>query len=165
MRRCNADRQPRIRRICCGNRRVEIGHLTETVNPAPLVGAYIRSLRSGTYSLSTDRIKASGARALVELAMRASAERWNEFLSPLNVSTFLARGKEPDANEFIIANELGRSIRAHIRVLCRAIAAWEEVPPPDLVNFNRVRRILTTAERHDHETTYTGGGRRSMYHA
>jgi hypothetical protein len=113
---------------------IDVAHLADTIDPEPLIGAYIQSLRSGNYSLSTARLKSSGARALVEIATRTTPERRHAFLSPLDVPTFLAKGMEPDANEFIVADDLGRALRAHIRVLCRAVAAWEATPPPDVVD-------------------------------
>jgi tetratricopeptide (TPR) repeat protein len=52
----------------------------------------------------------------------------------MDVAAAFATGRESEANTFVIADEVARAIRAHVRTLCRAVAAWDDIPPIDLVN-------------------------------
>ena len=113
---------------------VTFGLLSDTVPPEPFIEAYLRSVRSGDYSLNASGINPSTSRALLQLVVRGSAEKRKEFLSPIDMPTLLEKLKEHGANSFEIKDQLSRSLRAHIRVLCRAISGWEDVPPPDFVD-------------------------------
>jgi hypothetical protein len=82
------------------------------------------------------------------MARRAPPERWREFLSPLDVPAMLAKGQEPGANSFMVAGEIARSLRAHLRLLSRAIAAWEDVPPAELLTA-LIATVRTGAMAHE----------------
>jgi len=117
-----------------------LGGLARVLAPEVLITPYLDSMRSGAYPLSTAGITTMGAGALVRLAQRAAPERWREFLSPLDIRAMLAKGHEPGANPFTIADDVVRSIRAHIRILCRAIVSWDDTPSPEF--FNAVLRVI-----------------------
>jgi hypothetical protein len=108
-----------------------LGALADVVDPSPLVDAYTASLRSRDFSVSAARIEPAGAQAVVQLALRADEERQRAFLAPLDVNATLASTDPNDT--FSVTDGLGRSLRAHIRVLARAIAVWPEAPPATLV--------------------------------
>ena len=111
---------------------VAYGSLSEKIAPEPFIDAYIRSIRDGAYSLSANGINASSALALMKLAVRVP-ERRRDILFPLDIRALLAKGQEPGANKFVINDQIARSLRAHIRIVCRAISAWEDTPPADFV--------------------------------
>ena len=111
---------------------VTIGGLESIVNPDRIVRCYIESVRVGDYALSARQISQAGAVSLVKLAQR-SGDQWTIFLAPVDTHQMLARARDPGNNEFIIKDAISRSLRAHIRILCRAIAAWDGIPRDDLL--------------------------------
>lgn len=110
---------------------VAVGDLTNRISPAPLVNAYADALANDDISLSVQRIGVEGAAALFALAQRAP-ELLERFIHPIDVCARLAQGDEPDANPYTVADALARSLRAHVRVLCRAVAGRAEPAPEDL---------------------------------
>ncbi len=108
------------------------GSLSGTISPEPFVDAYLCSIRQGDYSLSANRIDTSSALALMQLAVRVP-ERRRDILFPLDIRALLAKGQEPGANEFAVKDQIARSLRAHIRVLCRVISVWEDTLPEDFI--------------------------------
>ncbi len=124
---------------------IATGMLVGTTNPEPLLSAYIRSIRSGAYSLETASLSRVAARTLVQLA--AGSAQWLEFLSPIDVRGSLAKADEPEANRFVITDEVARSLRAHIRTLCRAICMWEEAVQPELLEA-LVKAVYSCAIAH-----------------
>jgi len=108
-----------------------LGALSDSVEPSGTVDRYLRSVRSLDYSVSASRMEPASTRALVQLAARSGDERWRSFLAPLDVRGALAGAGPADA--FTVTDGLARSLRAHIRVLARAIAAWPDTPPSDVV--------------------------------
>jgi hypothetical protein len=110
---------------------IDIGKLTGSIDPAPLIAAYTRSLAAGAFNLSANRVSVSGATALFELA-NADAKLRQAFLHPIDIRARLSDGTEE--NPFTLEDTLSRSLRAHIRILSRAVAGWREAPPNDLVD-------------------------------
>jgi hypothetical protein len=125
-----------------------LGMLAEALEPEAFIAPYLQSVRSGTYSLSTVGISNEGAGALVRLAQRAAPERWREFLSPLDIRAMLAKGNEPDANRYTVRDEVARSVRAHVRILSRAIVSWDDTPPSELID-GLLRAVRIGAIAHD----------------
>lgn len=109
---------------------VVIGDLADRIDPAPLLNAYVDALARDEFSLSVQRIGVEGAAALFALAQRVPKLR-ERFLLPFNVRARLAQGDEPGANLYAVTDAVVWSLRAHIRILCRAIAGHKE-PAPDL---------------------------------
>lgn len=108
----------------------DLGGVEEEVDANNVVSAYADSIAKGDYSLSAHRIGASGAAALARIAGRTQALR-SKFLYPLDVRTRLTVGTDQD-NELVIENSIARSLRTHIRILCRAIIGGEGEVPADL---------------------------------
>ena len=111
---------------------VSIGGLENIVNPDHIVRSYIQAVQAGDYALSAHKISQTGAVSLVKLAQR-SGDQWTTFLASMDTYQLLASAREPGNNEFLIKDAISRSLRSHIRILCRAIAVWGEIPPDDLV--------------------------------
>jgi len=98
--------------------------LSDDVEPEPLVGAYVHSIRANAPRLSAHRVKVSGAVSLLKLASRASSDIFRRFLYPIDTKERLA---QCSADEwYTLAFELGYQTRVHIRVLSRAVAGLGE---------------------------------------
>ena len=113
---------------------ITTGGLADTVDPRPFVLAYIQSIRNGDYVLSNVNIDTLGARSLVQLAKRSEPDDWKTFLTPINIPALLADAHADADHQFIRIPEIVRSIRAHVRVLSRAVAGWEDGPPDELLS-------------------------------
>lgn len=97
----------------------DMGGIEDQLDAEAIVVSYANSIAAGEYSLSTNRIGPSSAAALDRISQRNESLR-QQFLFPMNVRDRLSVMSEKIDNEYIVANTVGRSIRAHIRVLCRA---------------------------------------------
>jgi hypothetical protein len=82
------------------------------------------------------------------LAMRTPEPVRQSFLAPVDVRSRIAAGSEPGANPYTIEDETARSLRAHIRVLCRAVAALEESRPKELTAA-LIEGVRISAVKHD----------------
>jgi hypothetical protein len=111
---------------------VDLGSLAADVDPAVIVDAYAQSIRAGEYSLTAHRVGVAGAAALSQLAARTPELR-QKFLYPLQVRERL-RAAAADHNPYTLADSIGRSIRAHIRILCRALVGSLDDVSDDLVD-------------------------------
>lgn len=109
----------------------DLGNLTDDVDPEGVIAAYEGALQADHYSLSAYRVGAAGAAALARLSERTEDLR-KRFLYPLNLRARLAAAP-PDHNPFTLADALGRSVRAHIRILCRAIVGGPRDTTSDLL--------------------------------
>lgn len=108
---------------------IDAAALTERADPVPLIAAYIKSVAAGAYGLSANRINASAAASLVKLAMRTPEAVRRSFFAPVDVRSRIAAAAEPNVNPYTIEDETARSLRAHIRILCRAVAGLGEIWP------------------------------------
>lgn len=97
-----------------------LGGIDEQVDAEAVVRGYADSIASGDYSLQTHRIGSAAAAALGRVSLRDGALR-QAFLYPLDVQAKLADLLAESGNEYTAAATIARSIRAHIRILCRAI--------------------------------------------
>ncbi|MBU2849568.1 hypothetical protein [Acidithiobacillus ferrivorans] len=123
----------------------DLGGIADEVNADTIVTAYAHSISTGDYSLSSHRIGAAGAAALARMAGRTQALR-DQFLYPVDVCTRLAVAT-PQDNEFILADSIGRSLRTHIRILCRAVVGGEPDVPADVFGA-LVAAVRTGALQH-----------------
>jgi hypothetical protein len=112
---------------------VDIGKLAGEIDPEPLVEAYVDAIAAGDYTLSAHRVGTGGAASLFELATRSYPALYQKFLSPLDIKTRFATGEAAGENPFTVADTIVRSIRAHIRMLCRAMLGWREAIPSDMI--------------------------------
>ena len=104
---------------------VDAAGLTEYVDPAPLLSAYVTSVAAGAYGLSANRIGESAAASLVRLTMKAPEALRGSFFAPIDISARIAAAAAPNVNPLMIEDETARSLRVHIRILCRAVAGLE----------------------------------------
>jgi tetratricopeptide (TPR) repeat protein len=111
---------------------VDAGKLSGGIDPAPLVTAYTESVAAGEYTLSANRVSISGAISLLELARRSPSELFQKFLYPIDVKAKLADAT--GENEYTVKDNVIRAVRAHVRVLSRAVAGRIESGPDELVN-------------------------------
>lgn len=126
---------------------VEVGQLIADVDCSPLVGAYVKSIRQPNYQLSAAQISPEGAARLFEMSEQLGLESLSEFLSPVDVKGRLASSVSADENQYIVAQELARSLRAHMRVLARAIIGQRaRVPQPLIKAFNDAISSATVAD-------------------
>lgn len=110
---------------------ITAGGLVDSIDPVPFVTAYIHSIGSDDYSLSAGGISSANAHSLVLIASRAD---WSGFLKPIDVPTLLSAALDDAENRFTRIDALAKGIRIHIRILCRAIATWEEESPEELLS-------------------------------
>jgi hypothetical protein len=113
---------------------IDFGKLAGSVDPTPVVEAYLLSIAAGDYTLSAHRIGVSAAASLYELARRSPAGITDRFLRPLELSSRLAIARQGSDNPFSVANALAHSLRAHIRILSRLIASCGDVVPDSLTD-------------------------------
>jgi hypothetical protein len=125
---------------------IDLGDLVADVDPAAVVDAYVQSVRAGEYSLTAYRVGLAGAATLSRLAARTPELR-RTFLFPLQIPERL-QAMGPDENPVGLADSIGRSVRAHIRILCRAIAGLRDNIPQDLPEA-LVTAIRAGAVKHD----------------
>jgi len=111
---------------------VDLGDLSADMEPATVIDAYAKSIQAGEYGLEAHRVGISGATALAQLATR-SPELRQKFLYPLQIRERLAAATA-DENPYTLASSIGQSIRAHIRILCRALAGSRDEVSGDLLD-------------------------------
>jgi hypothetical protein len=112
---------------------ITVGSLVDATPVAPVIEAYVQSIRGGDYSLSPYRLNGPCLSSLIQIALRGSPAQKQTFLFPIDIPTLLSKMDEQGANSFEIKDRICRSLRAHIRVLCRAISVWEANPPSEVV--------------------------------
>src|SRR5579871_928717 len=130
---------------------VDATDLTERVDPMPLVAAYIKSIASGAYTLTANRISESASASLVKLAMKTPDAVRRSFFAPVDVRSRIEAAGAPDANALSIEDETARSLRAHIRILCRAVAGLRESSPAELTAA-LIEVVRVGAVKHDEKS-------------
>ncbi|WP_152224148.1 hypothetical protein [Pseudomonas sp. SCB32] len=109
----------------------DLGGIEEQIDAEAIIGAYADAIAAGEYSLSAHRIGSSTASALARISQRSESLR-RQFLFPMDVKERLATKTEEVANEHVAAYTVIRSVRAHIRILCRAVIGGTTDVPEDL---------------------------------
>ncbi len=107
-----------------------LGTVADSLDADNAVAAYVTTLRSDAVPRSSIGLTPPQAAALVMAAKRSS--KWDEFLSPIDMRLALVKARRA-ANEYMAKHEIARALRAHIRVLSRAIVAWEGTVPDEVV--------------------------------
>jgi hypothetical protein len=110
---------------------VDLGGLFTEIDASAVIEAYASSIERSDYGLTAHRVGVKAATALAELSLQ-SPELRQAFLYPVNAGERL-HAASADANPFSLADSIGRSIRAHIRILCRALIGMDEAPAADLI--------------------------------
>jgi len=111
---------------------VAYGDLSAWTNPARLVAEYVAAVATADFGLSAHRIGNQSAAALLTLAERLP-EVLGRFYRPIDVHQRLTDAHKPDANLFTTSDDLSRSLRTHIRILCRAIVGRGQPVSDELV--------------------------------
>jgi hypothetical protein len=90
----------------------------------PIVDAYVQALREGGFRLSAQGLSKEQAATLYELALR-SDKALDSFLKPLDMQSRLGvlRAEPGSLAAFQAVEDAKRSIRVHVRVLCRVISS------------------------------------------
>ena len=127
---------------------VAIGQLSEQIDPKPLVEGYVKSMSHDDVMLSARGITPGAAANLYRLAVRTPDETSHRFLYPFNMDERLST-RTPE-NQFTLANEVARYLRAHIRLLCRIVIGSGEQPATALVEalVSALRSGATTDFEH-----------------
>jgi hypothetical protein len=127
---------------------VDAADLGESVDPAPLLSSYVGSVATGAYGLSANRINVSAAASLVRLAMKAPDALRQAFFAPIDVRSRMAVADAPGVNPLTIEDETARSVRAHVRILCRAVAGLQDSSPNELTEA-LIKSVRVGALKHD----------------
>lgn len=122
---------------------IELGSATDALTIS-VVEAYVRSIRGGEYSLAAHRVGVAGATTLAQLAAQAPELR-RSFLYPVQAEERLKAAASSD-NPVLVAESVARSVRAHIRILCRAIIGSRHEIATDLVDA-LIAAIYTAASQ------------------
>jgi hypothetical protein len=107
----------------------------ERLDPKQIVTCYLSEILPKGHRISHNMLDAQGARALCALALRASDEVKQKFLEAVNSKELrveYVRSKETLQSGF--EETACARIRLHIRMLSRAIAAWSDAVPEELVD-------------------------------
>jgi hypothetical protein len=113
---------------------IDASHLTSLVDPAPLVLEYTAAMSRDDFALSPHQISASQAKTLYDLAGRSGVDIETRFLDPLRVPERISERLRPNANPYTIADAISRTVRAHTRILSRAIVGHSGEVPDKLVD-------------------------------
>ena len=113
---------------------IHAGRLENQIDPEPLMSAYVQSVDGGEYTLSAHRITPASAASLIQLVLHAGTTVQQQFFYPIDLPSRVAAQYAPEANRFSVAEELARSLRAHIRVLCRAVIGQPDQVPAILMD-------------------------------
>ena len=111
---------------------VDLGSLASDLEPVAIVEAYTHSIRAGEYRLSAHRVGVAGATGLARLAAQTHTLR-QLFLYPLKIGDRLAAATADD-NIFTLVDSIAHSIRAHLRILSRALVGSRGDIPEDLID-------------------------------
>jgi hypothetical protein len=104
--------------------------LADSLNAEMAVAAYVAGLRPDTVPYFPVGLTPPQALALAVAAQRSTT--WSTFLAPVDVPAELLTARSAD-NESTARDRIARALRVHIRVLSRAILAWEGAVPAELV--------------------------------
>lgn len=109
----------------------QLGDLTDSIDPETLIAAYERSICDAGYRLTAHRVGSASAAALAQVSGR-SPELRQRFLYPIDIRSRLA-AFGPGENEFTFVDSIARSLRTHIRILCRIVIGGPRETPADVV--------------------------------
>jgi hypothetical protein len=107
------------RQFACLLDLAQLGNLMTDLDAESIVRAYVGSLVVEEHHPAAHRIGSASAALLSRLSQKTPELR-AQFLRPIDVRAVLAN-LEPDANPYAANWSLARGLRAHIRILCRAV--------------------------------------------
>jgi len=105
------------------------------IGSAPFVTAYCSALATGDFRLSARQMDKGRSVSLYNLARQAGGALISNFFDPLSLaSRFATVSADPDSVEALqTLDSIKRSIRVHVRVLCRIVAGLDAEVPQDLL--------------------------------
>ena len=105
------------------------------INGAPFVTAYGNALATGDFRLSARQMDKGQSISLYNLVRQAGAASISNFFDSLSLaSRFASVSADPTSVEALQTLEsIKRSIRVHVRVLCRIVAGLDTEVPQDLL--------------------------------
>lgn len=109
---------------------MSVASLVDAVDADSLVSTYVATICGEAFYYPVALSPAQAA-AVVRAAQRSNALR--SFLVPIDVGARLAATRKVE-NEYAERYTLSRALRAHMRVLSRAIAGWDDVVPAELID-------------------------------
>ena len=99
---------------------------TVGLEATPIVIRYLELVTASGYDLCLNSLQQDGAVQLCELALHADETLREVFLSVYKIDP--SRSPEDEGNPYTARDEVANSIRAHFRVLCRAVAGYRSLP-------------------------------------
>jgi tetratricopeptide (TPR) repeat protein len=105
------------------------------ISGAPFVTAYVNAVATGDFRISARQMGNGQSLSLYNLARQAGAAHISSFFDPLSLaSRFATVSADPNSVEALqTLDSIKRSIRVHVRVLCRIVAGLDTEVPQDLV--------------------------------
>lgn len=105
------------------------------ISGAPFVTAYGNAVAIGDFQISARQMDKGQSLSLYNLARQAGAAPISNFFDPLSLaSRFATVSSDPNTVEALQAlDSIKRSIRVHVRVLCRIVAGLDTEVPQDLL--------------------------------
>jgi tetratricopeptide (TPR) repeat protein len=104
------------------------------INGTPFVTAYRNAIATGDFRLSARRMNKGQSISLYNLARQAEAEPISNFFDSLSLaSRFATVSADPNSVETLqTLDSIKRSIRVHVRVLCRIVTGLDTEVPQDV---------------------------------
>ena len=114
---------------------VDVSGDVNGISGVPFVTAYGHAVATGDFRLSARQMDKGQSVSLYNLARQAGVAHISNFFDPLSLATrFATVSAGPNSVEALqTLDSIKRSIRVHVRVLCRIIAGLDTEVPQDLV--------------------------------
>ena len=110
------------------------------------VDRYLGLLETPGYDLSVRSLSPGGAVQLCDAALYSNQDRRSRFLTAHETAERMtAKTVMEDATSLSVCDEAARSIRAHFRVLCRAVVGYKAVPPAVLESLSLAVATLVSS--------------------
>lgn len=109
------------------------GGCVDRIDATAMVSTYVDVMLPRGETLGVKQMELTDARALVTVALKKDATR-NRLLGAVDVPAWLQAGPSSPNEHYSFKQLLGRRVRLHIRLLCRAIAGWPTDVPAVLVD-------------------------------
>jgi hypothetical protein len=107
----------------------------------PLLETYRIAIMPGADVWNVETLSPKGAYALIRALLSLESEGIETLSNPVNVLDYL-RTAQDESKRWQMMNKLAESLRAHIRILARAILVYNDGVPPELVTA--LARVIRT---------------------
>lgn len=112
---------------------IAVGLLQDTVKRKPVVDAYSKTIRDRAARFFAPYVDQRAAASLVVVALRGKMGSRKSFFYAVDIPEIIERETARGINRYIAIDDACRALRAHIRILSRAIAGWVGKIPAELV--------------------------------